>query len=339
MRFGTRETSSTIRSGRAVPGFVAICTALMGILVALSLVFGTADAAAAKTIADYDAEIAAQEKVVEEKEAASAEAQSVLAEATSWYYKNISSGAVVDMIFNESGITEAIDKMSYMDKIYATYAQKKTDAEMARNEAIGAQEALEVLREEKKARAHSLVNARNIQFPQGGGQAWSNIRYWGGTVATSGCGLCAYTVVIDALTGKDYTPADMMGIRGDWKGMDGYPDDGTGVPGGESHHDFTLDTFEIETWNIDNSVEALKESLTERETAAIVCSRGQAFKDNSGSWRWSSGHFVAVVGYDENGFHVADSAYSREQGTDVVYSDSEMAKMLRGANLVTVYSN
>lgn len=323
-------------SNRLMCPIMGVAASLAILASSITIVPASADA---KTIADYDAEIAAQEKVVEEKDAAAKTAQAILAETTSWYYKNIASGSVADMILNESGIEEAIDKISYMDKIYATYAQKKADAEAAKNEALGAQEALEVLKAEKKDRARSLANARALQFPQGNGQSWSNIRYWNGNIATSGCGLCAYTVVIDVLCGKDYTPADMIGIRGDWRGMDGYPDDGTGVKGYDSHHDFTLGTFEIETWNIDNSVDALKEALEEKESAAIVCSRGQAFKNRSGAWRWSSGHFVAVIGYDEQGFHVADSAYSKEEGADVIYSDAEMAKMLRSANLVTVYSN
>lgn len=321
------------------PSYFAAC--LFAIIAAIIVMFAFASPlpASAKTIADYDEEIAAQEKIVEEKDSAAKEAQDVLAEATNWYYKNIASESIADLILNGSGIAETIDKMSYMDKVYAAYYQKKEDAEAARNEAAAAKEALELLRDERIARARTLDNACSIQFPQGNNQPWSDIGYWTGTIATSGCGICAYTVVIDVLCGKDYTPADMMEIRGDWRGMDGYPDDETGVSSGKTHHDFTFDTFEVKTWNIDNSVEELKDSLNEQETAAIVCSRGQVFKNRSGEWRWSSGHFVAVLGYDEQGFHVADSAYNEEERTDVIYTDSEMSKMLSNANLVTVYSN
>lgn len=318
---------------------VAAIYAVMAFTLAATLTLAFPSPAQAKTLSEFDAEIAAQEQVLAEKQAASDEAQKILADATAWYYKNIASGSITDMIFEGAGVADAIDRISYMDKIYATYTEKRNAAEAAKNEAIGAKEALETLRQEKMDRARSLENAKNVQFPQGSGQAWSGIPYWNGTIASSGCGVCAYTVVIDVLTGADYTPTEMMSLRGDWRGMDGYPDDGTGVKGGGSHHDYTLDTFDVTTWNIGNSVEELKEALSEKETAAIVCSRGNAFKNNSGVWRYSSGHFVAVLGYDEAGFHVSDSAYSHEEGADVVYSDAEMAKMLRGANLVTVYSN
>ena len=309
-----------------------------GIALAFACSLTPAAVAHAKTLDEYDAEIAAQEAVVKEKTAISEEATAVLGEATNWYYKNVSPGDVVDLIMNDEGIGDAIDKLSYMDKIYATYAQKKYEAEVAKQEAEAAQAELQALKDEKKARARTLATAADVQFPQSNNQPWSNIGYWNGTIASSGCGVCAYTVVIDVLCGKDYTPADMMEIRGDWRGMDGYPDDSTGSHG-KTHSEFTRDTFDVSTWNISPNVEELKSALTEQETAAIVCSRGRAFKDNQGSWRWSSGHFVAVLGYDDEGFHVSDSAYSHEYGTDVVYSDREMATMLSGANLVTIYSN
>lgn len=294
--------------------------------------------ASAKTIADYDNEIAAQEQVVQEKQEAEETAKAVLAETTAWYYKNINADTFNEIITGRKSVGETLDQISYMDTIYQSYAQKAQAAEKAKNEALGAQEALETLKNEKKARARSLENARSVQFAQGGMSEWSSLRYWNGNIGSSGCGLCAYTVIIDVLCGKDYTPADMWEIRGDWRGMDGYPDDDTGSSS-QSHHDFTLNEFDIETWNITPSVSALKDALTEKETAAMVCSHGYAFKNRSGAWRWSSGHFIAVLGYDDEGFHVADSAYDKGQGANVIYSDSEMARMLSGANQVTVYSN
>lgn len=322
-RIPHRKSLAALLSGIAL-GAVSLCAFPTG--------------ADAKMLADFDEEIAAQQAIVDEKTEASAQAQKVLADTASWYYKNISTESITDMLLGNADIAETIDKLSYMSKIYDTYSQKVKDAEKAKAEAIGAKEALEALKEEKASRARSLEDAYSVQFSQGGDNTWSSLGYWSGTVASAGCGLCSYTVIVNVLTGADYTPTEMLEIRGDWRGMDGYPDDKTGS-GKKTHHDYTLDKFDIETWNIDTTVEDLKNALKEKETAAMVCSRGNAFKNKSGTWRWSSGHFVAVLGYDEEGFHVADSAYGYDEGANVVYTDEEMARMLRGANHITVYSN
>lgn len=315
---------------------VAKATSIVAL--AATLCMSASVPAFAKTVADYNAEIAEQEAIVEEKQEAEQKAKDILAEATTWYYKNINADTFNEIVTGRKSVGETIDQISYMDTLYQSYAQKAATAEAAKNEALEAQEVLEALKNEKTARARSLANARSVQFAQSGMSEWSGLRYWSGNVATSGCGLCSYTVIIDVLCGKDYTPADMLSIRGDWRGMDGYPDDDTGTKYG-SHHDFTLGEFDIETWNITPTVSELKSALKEKETAAMVCSRGYAFKNRSGAWRWSSGHFVAVLGYDDEGFHVSDSAYPKAEGANVIYSDSEMEKMLANANLVTVYSN
>lgn len=323
---------------RGISPLALIVLIIAGIIIAAGSILITPATAEAKRIADFDAEIAAQEQVVAEKQAIEDEAKTVLSEATTWYYKNFSVDTINEILAGRKSIADTLDQLSYMDTLYASYAQKARSAELAKAEAAQAKEALEQLRAERASRARTLESAAGIQFAQGGMQGWSGLRYWNGTIGSSGCGLCAYTVIIDILCGRDYTPADMLSIRGDWRGMDGYPEDHTGSKYG-SHHDFTLSEFEIETWNIGNSVEELKDALRERETAAMVCSHGHVFKNKSGSWRWSSGHFVAVLGYDEQGFHVSDSAYSKDQGADVIYSDTEMARMLSGANKVTIYSN
>jgi hypothetical protein len=224
-----------------------------------------------------------------------------------------------------------------MDAIYTTYQQQAAAANAARLEAENAQAALQQLKDEKTARAKSLENAKYVQFAQANGP-WSGLSYWNGNIGSSGCGLCAYTVMIDVLTGNDYTPADMLNIRGDWRGMDGYPDDYTGS-GGLTHAEWTLQNFDITMYNIDRNMEALKAELKEKESAAIVCTAGYVLKTASGSWYYTSGHFVTVVGYDEEGFHVSDSGRNSSEGTNVIYSDSDMVRMLSGASKVTIYKN
>lgn len=329
----SNSTSFTIRAKKLVSFVSACCLAMSTILLSIS-----PEQAQAKTLAQFDAEIATQQTIVNEKNQQNEEAQAVLAKAAKWYYQNALPEDLLQLIITGNDISDTFDKVEYVGQIYNDYVEKAAAAKQAKTEAEAAKQELEGMRAERANRAKSLEEAKTIQFPQGGNNAWSGLPYWTGSVARAGCGLCSYTVVIDVLTGNNYTPADMLGIRGDWKGMDGYPDNNTGS-GNESHADFTRRMFEVETYNISHDVETLKQELSNGEACSIVCAAGRAFKNKSGTWRYSSGHFIAVVGYDEQGFHVADSAYSSDQGTDVVYSDGEMATMLSRASHVTIYKN
>lgn len=332
----TAQPRTRMRSAKVA--IAAVLSALCMLVVASALILATPKVAYAKTIAEFDAEIAAQEQVVSEKQAALDQAKKVLAEATTWYYKNLNTDAIGEIMTGQRSIAETIDQISFIDALYQSYSQKVQASELAKKEAAEASEALSRLKSERMSRSRSIEASSSIQFAQGGMPEWSGLRYWNGNIGTSGCGLCAYTVIIDVLCGKDYTPADMHAIRGDWRGMDGYPEDRTGSKIG-THHDFTLSEFDVETWNISNSLDELKSALRERESAAMVCSQGRVFKNRSGVYRWSGGHFVAVIGYDEQGFHVSDSAYSKDEGANVIYSDAEMRSMLSNASKVTIYSN
>lgn len=311
-----------------------ITTFVLTIIIACA----TPSLAYAKTIAEYDQEIAEQEKIVEKADKENTTAQKTLGEAAVWYYQNGAPSNLLDIIVFSTNFVETINKAEYVSIIYQQYAEAVKKAKDAKQNAETQQTVLEELKKEKTNRALSLKNAGKIQFAQSGMDEWSNLRYWTGTISRSGCGLCAYTVIINVLTGNEYTPADMYKIRGDWKGMDGYPDDFTGSKG-KTHAEWTKDKFDIDTYNISISVNDLKKEVSKPEACAMVCSAGNSFKNKSGEWRYSGGHFVAVLGYDEEGFHVSDSAYTWDEGHDVVYSDNEMARMLRSANHITVYQN
>lgn len=297
-----------------------------------------AENAEAKTLREYDAEISQQQKVVTEKQSALEEANKRLDEATQWYYKNGNAGSLVDLVLTSNGVTEAISRSEYADRVCTQYREQVAATTAARDEAQSAVDELQKLRGEAAARAKSLENASEIHFQQGGGQPWSSLPYWTGTIASSGCGLCSYTVMVDVLTGNDYTPTDMLRMRGDWKGMDGYPDDKTGS-GRMTHAEWTKNKFDISSHRIDVSLDAMKSEMNGTEKVAIVCAAGSSFKNNDGSWRWSSGHFIAVFAHDEHGFHVTDSAVNTSQGKNVIYSDSDMQRLLRGTSKIVMYSN
>lgn len=294
----------------------------------------------AMTLAEYDTAIAEAQATVDQKNIELANAQSDLDETTKWIYKNTGGGAGAIIQFMASGqdLTETVENIEYMQRIIVSYQEQAAAAATAAQEAQKAVDELEELREEQAARLKALSTKNEIHFQQGGGNAWSGLSYWNGTVASSGCGLCAYTVIIDVLTGYEYTPTDMLKIRGDWRGMDGYPNDSTGS-GSQTHAEFTKSTFDIDMYEISIDVDSMKAALEGGESAVMVCARGSVFKDKQGNWRYSSGHFIAVYGYDEEGFHVADSAYNSSRGANVIYSDSDMARLLSGSNHVVVYEN
>lgn len=332
--------------------------AVMSLIVTIPLVSGmllpsaSLPTAEAKTVAEYDKDIEEAARICEQRNQELEQAQADLSDTANWYYKSVSGqGGVSNLILGES-MHETVDRISYMDRIYSSYVEKRDTAIQAKEAAEEAQAELIRLRrehkekeelekqrkaEEERKRIEHKQEKLLIQFPQGHDQPWSSIKYWNGTIATSGCGVCSYTSIIDYLCDKDYTPADMMEIRGDWRGMDGYPKDGTGVKGGGSHASFTKETFGLDMHNIEISLDSLKKSLKDGKSAAIVCSRGRSFKNNSGDWRWSNGHFVAVFAYDDEGFHVSDSAYITSEGSNVIYNDSEMATMLSNSNHITLY--
>lgn len=180
------------------------------------------------------------------------------------------------------------------------------------------------------------ADAEHLQFAQSG-EPWSYMDYWGGTVAMNGCGLCAYTSVVDILTDADYTPTDMLSIRGDWEGMDNYADDRTGVASGQTHHDYTLEQFGIETYRIPVSLDSLATTCSRGDSVAVLCAGGDdIFLGTVGDEHSYPGHFVCVWKYD-GVFHVHDSAISHGYGCDVIYTEEEMSELLSGTTSIMSY--
>ena len=192
---------------------------------------------------------------------------------------------------------------------------------------------------EEEVRDLKNVDAPLLQFAQSG-EPWSDLPYWGGTISMNGCGLCAYTTMVDILVGTDYTPEDMLYIRGDWEGMDGWVDDNTGS-GELTHHDWTLETFGIDSWRIDVNSESLKEAVSRGDSVAMLCAgnpEDYIFLGTAGDEHQYDGHFILVWDYDENGnFHVHDSAVSHGYGCDVIYTPEEMSELIGNTSSIVEY--
>ena len=183
---------------------------------------------------------------------------------------------------------------------------------------------------------HFHENADNLQFSQTG-EYWKILGYWNSNVGYTGCGLCSYTTAIDIVTASNYTPLDMLSLRGDWAGMDNYIDDTTGLDD-RTHGEFTYDMFKVSSRHVDLNTAALAEALQDN-SAAVICTGGDVFYDVYGNNYYYDGHFVCAYRYDADTgiFHVHDSAIEHELGTDVHYTWEQMDDMLAYTTSIVAY--
>lgn len=313
-----------------------IAVALLAVLI--SLVLTPAHAWASKTLVEYDAEIATQEELLEQKQADLEAKQQVLGAAVRTVYKDYNTQSILDLLMDEEDLKTVLLRIDYVNQVSDHYHQafeEVLDAKMKVEETV---RELEIMRMERQNRAASADEAALIHYSQSG-EEWSSLPYWGVSISYAGCGLCAYTTIIDILLNEDYTPADMLDMRGDWRGMDHWVYDSTGTPDGSTHYDWTLNNFEIETYDIDRDTSDLADELSHDDRAALMLVGGVGLKTNSGGRWYTDGHFIAVYDYDDEGFHVHDSALSKSEGSNVIYSWSDMESLMSGAKRLVIYKN
>lgn len=163
---------------------------------------------------------------------------------------------------------------------------------------------------------------------------WGTLPYWGGTISSSGCGLCSYTTIINMLKGEKYTPATMLEKRGDWVGMEGFPDSSAGTLDGSTHAEWTQKTFGITVDGLDDSInnDGVKNYLKNGKSVLMICSAGtDIYRNSRGETRSSKGHFVVIYRYDEASkeFFVQDSAFNDDDaGKAVHYTEDQMQYLL-----------
>ena len=288
---------------------------------------------AAKSLAEYDAEIATQEELLAEKEAELEAKKVLLGSAVRTVYRDYTTKDILNVLMSEEDLDQALQQLNYIYQVSDYYRQSLEDVYDAKVTVEEMIKELDYMRTERQARAINVDEAALIQYSQSG-EEWSNLPYWGVSISYAGCGLCAYTSIIDILLEEDYTPREMLDIRGDWRGMDHWVHDSTGTPDGSSHHDFTLEKFGIDTYECERSASTLAEELEGGEACALVLVHGVSLKINGGGSWWTDGHFINVFAYDDEGFHVHDSATSYSQGRNVIYSKGEMEGVLSGATVV-----
>lgn len=297
----------------------------------------------ATTLAELDQMIASAQQVCDGKQKAYEAAQADLDDATNGSYKS-ADGRVSDILTGADTLDSVTQGVRYGNSVAAELQGKVDAAAAAKTEADDAKAKLEALKNRKVQQQESLRNADSIHFAQWQpGSTWASRRYWGGTVATHGCGLVSYTVAMDILTGANLDPSQMLDKRGDWVGMESWPDDSSGVRTGETHAEFTKRVFGVTERSLPmdgDKLATLDKALEEDEAVVQLCGRGTIFKNGkTGQWRTSGGHYVLIYRHADGYYYVQDSTWLDEGGTAVKYSKSDMQRMLSGASSLVAYSN
>ena len=291
----------------------------------------------AVTVDELQAQIDAKQAEIDELEANADEAEEALDDIVKRMYE-IGQPSLVSA-FTSDDFADVVNGVEYANTMYATYLAAVDRAEEAKNAIPAKQSEIDDLRKQIDNRVNR--NPDTVQYSQAG-QPWSGVPYWSHTIGRSGCGLCSYTVVVDLLTGADYTPDEMLKIRGDWSGTEATLDSRFGTPNGETHQQWSENAFGFTTTRVPVTRASLNDALSDDgESATIILARGSGvFKNADGTWRSSSGHFVVCYRVDENGnYHVQDSGTTPEKGTNVVYSPKDMDRLLSGTNAVLAFHN
>lgn len=252
---------------------------------------------------------------------------------------DIGSSGALAMMLEAEDMDTLLSNAQYTSSLNRKYAQEVTAAQEARNALETTRGELIQLKEEREARMLAQANKDSGQYHYcQWGEAYSDLRYFVGTIGSAGCGLCAYTTVVNMLNGVSYDIPTMLATRGDWYGTEEYVDSTAGSPNGMTHAAWTKDHFDINMTSIPATVADARAALEEGETALVICSGGTVFHDKAGVWRWSGGHYVCIYRCDETGFYVHDSSYQGDAGTAVHYTDEEIANMCSHAENITKFS-
>ena len=283
-----------------------------------------------QTISELTEAIETVEGTIQTREDAVAEAQEGLSDTIREAYKNgdLDPNSELAVILSSDSLSDIITSSQYLESISNKYVSSIESAKGALDELTAAKDTLTELKEMRQAQIKSREGADNMHFRQWG-KDYSDIRYYCGTIGNAGCGLCAYTVAINILKGTDYTPETMLPVCGDWQGLVHYPNSTAGTPDGTTHAEWTKNYFDVTMETIEGSVKSLREALTDGESVVIALARGYSFKNKSGSWRYTNGHYVCIYRCDDEGFYVQDSSGSTdEDGRAVYYTDAEMKTMI-----------
>ena len=178
-------------------------------------------------------------------------------------------------------------------------------------------------------------NAEEVFFQQSDPR-WGHLPYAGFTVSWAGCGLVAYTMCVDVVTGVRFTPGDVYNMRKKWGVRQVRPG---GIFAKDAYTDYARmhrELFGVETeFLTDKSVYNVARVL---DSGAVVWASsrdiGEPWLNRDGSrqsWQHAGGHFACIWKHENGVFYMKDSSGPAYQHNDVPYTRKQMSAWLVGA--------
>ena len=178
-------------------------------------------------------------------------------------------------------------------------------------------------------------NAEEVFFEQSDPR-WGRLPYAGFTVSWAGCGLVAYTMCVDVVTGARFTPGDVYRMRKKWGVRQAGP---RGIFAKDAYVEYARmhrELFGVETeFLADKSVDNVQRVL---ESGAVIWASsrdiGEPWLNRDGtkqSWQHSGGHFACIWKYSDGLFCMKDPSGPARRHNDVHYTRDQMEAWLVGA--------
>lgn len=315
----------------------AIATVVVGITIALSLSMSPV-MARATTLDELQVQLERAQADSDVRQTEYEQAQAELQRTLSGTYKENATSAP-EILSTPNSVGKALMAIKYGNAVTDKVVSQIQAESYAKRAADDAKAKVESLIEQERRQKASLQNADSIHFAQWDPR-WGTVRYWNGTITTHGCGLVAYTVMVDILTGRNATPDQILAERGDWAGTEQTIDSTTGGHG-RTHRQVTYDLYGVTTEELSLAGDrrATLDAVLDGESVVQVCAAGQAFKNSDGYWRWSGGHYILIYRKDDSGcYYVQDSTW-QAKGQAVQYTASDMNHLLACAHSLVAYHN
>lgn len=175
-------------------------------------------------------------------------------------------------------------------------------------------------------------------FFQQSDRRWGKLPYSGWTVAWAGCGLVAYTMCVDIVTGKRLDPGDVYRMRKRYGIRQARPGGIFAKDAYEEYDDMHREVFGVQTEFLqDKSVENVARVL---DSGGVIWASSRDIGDpwlnrdgSKQSYQHPGGHFACIWkhGKEHDLFYMKDSSGSARDHNDVPYTREQLAAWLVGA--------
>ena len=178
-------------------------------------------------------------------------------------------------------------------------------------------------------------NAHEVFFQQSDPR-WGSLPYAGFTVSWAGCGLAAYTMCVDVLTGSRYTPADVYRMRDEW-GIEQAASNGIFAKDAYTEYAdmhrtlFGVETEFLQDKSVDNVAHVLDAGAVIWASSRDIGSPWLSADGTKQSWQHPGGHFACIWKHDDGLFYLKDSYGPAHICNDVPYTPEQMKAWLVGA--------